>query len=594
MSIHRQGQAAAVRLIERLRGSSMRLARKIQGDTEVAFTKRSFPRRLLPFAVAGLWLAGSLVSLTRYPPMHADEAWLASETRSILVERSFAATAEFFHITERSPHAIRLLFHLLQAPFVSANWSLASVRLVSILCGAAAALLACLASRRLFTSAAAAILFVAGLSLDPLFIASSHLARQEIVLTACFPGIAALYLRRPAKGTGHDAVIAVVIGLSIGFHANSLPVAIGIGALYLMDLLWSADRRLAFRRLSVLVAVTAACALIWAGSSRLLSADFPRAYVEFGARYGVGESLPVKLLELPDFYSRLYDRITGTYHLPPLRLTLLLFAIASLAGIAMVCRRIISRAPAAAAALARPLAALAGVNLGLILIGKYSQPSAVLLLPAGYWLAAAVLDAFVCRWGSRSACRLAPEPGRRKVTAGPRPSRRRAFARQAPQVASVVFAVALATANGVTAVRDAVPWMTVSYERYIERIARHVPPDARVIASLNTAFAFEPGALYAINDLEALAAEGLSFDGYVDRFKIEYILYPDEIDRIYAERPVWNDLYGNVALYYAQMKRFLAEECEAVAVYEEPVFAMRILLYHRRYGSTLTIYRVRG
>ncbi|MBN1837628.1 MAG: hypothetical protein JW820_17355, partial [Spirochaetales bacterium] len=131
-----------------------------------------------------------------------------------------------------------------------------------------------------------------------------------------------------------------------------------------------------------------------------------------------------------------------------------------------------------------------------------------------------------------------------------------------------------------------------SYGRYLERIRAHVPQHARVLGGPNTAFAFAPGALHAFNDLAALTDAGPSFEQYVDEHGIQFILYPDELDRIYAERPIWNDLYGNLAPYYGQMQRFLSERCELVARYEEPVFAMRIVAYQGRYPARLRIYRV--
>jgi len=280
-----------------------------------------------------------------------------------------------------------------------------------------------------------------------------------------------------------------------------------------------------------------------------------------------------------------------------------MFAVASAAAVTILLGRAgirmltpLSSMPGTAASLAEPLTVLVAVNAGLVAIGKFSQPSAVLLIPGGYWLASAVLDF------------LAGNQGRRKPAAGTesgamdggaavtrtlegRAGLLRARRSVALIVAAVLVAGLVAGTIGQAASRLKPGY---SYSRYLDRIRAHVPPDARVLAGLNTAFAFEPGKLHAYNDLAVLDEAGLSFAEYVGRHGIEFILYPSELDRIYAARPVWNALYGNVVPYYEEMRRFLAARCELVARLEEPVFAMRIIAYQEEETARLTVYRVLG
>lgn len=522
--------------------------------------------RVLPWALAALWLAAGVLGLTRIPPMHADEAWLASETRAILVAGSAAASADFFHVSERRPHAIRLLFHALQAPFVAASFSLASVRTLSLLCGAAALLLAGVVGRVRFRSPAAIVLFVGGLAADPMVTAASHLGRPEIVLVLFMMAAFAVRARRPVTGYWNEVLVGSIVGLSIGVHANSLLVALAVGSLGLLDVLVGPRPLLALRRLCVLVSVTAMWALAWVGWSRFLSPDFPRAYVEFGGRYGVTESLLVKLLKLPSFYGRLFHGIAGTYYLPEMRPFLILVAVGSVSGLVLVLARVARGRPPGAAA--EPLAVMLAVNVGLVLIGKYSQPTAVLLAPAGYWLAACLAEALAIQ---------APEPGEAGRARG-----RIAWA----AAASGVVALAAVTVSG------ALPWASVSYARYLGRVLEQVPAGENVLGPLNAAFAFDPGRLHAYNDLDSLGEAGLSLEQYVERFGIRWIVYPEEMDLIYRERPVWNDLYGNVAPYYADLGRFLLERCVEVARFEEPVFAMRIVPYQNKRPASVTVWRV--
>ena len=515
-------------------------------------------RAILVLVPAALWLAAHLVTLTRYPPMHADEAWLASGTRSILVSRSAAATEEFFRITPRSPHAIRLLFHALQAPFVAASFTLASVRLLSLACGVGVVLLAAAMARTLFASSAARVSFVAFLALDPGLFVSAHLARSEIVLVLAFMAALALRERRRARGVGCDATAGLILGLAVGLHPNSLIVALAVGGVWLGDVLRGPDRARALGRLGVLVGVTSALAFGWAAWSRSLSPSFPAALGEFGDRYGVGESLAVKLLRLPMFYGRLADRVMGTYYVPDLRLSLLLFAVAAAASLARLVYASVTRRPTDPA----PLLALCGVNLGLVLIGKYSQPTAVLIAPAGWWLVAALVDALCLRLGA--------------------PARRAA-------AAPVVILGALLALGSALSAR---PWMGVSYSRYVKQVREAAGEAHSVLAGPNTAFAFAPGVLRAWNDLAFLPEAGLRFADYVEREGIQVILFPEALETIYAERPLWNDIYGNVAPYWSDLKAFLAERCTLVTVLDEPVFALRILPYQARSRARLFVYRV--
>jgi hypothetical protein len=356
-------------------------------------------------------------------------------------------------------------------------------------------------------------------------------------------------------------------------------VACGIGGLYVVDVLFGPHRKAKLYRLLVLIGVTAIWALMWIGVSRLLSPDFPRAYTEFGAKYGVSESIIVKALRLPSFYERLFHGVVGTYYLPPLRMTLVLFACSALAGTALFALQFARRRYDGAIRIVRPVALLIGTNLGLLLIGKYSQPTAVLLLPGAYWLVAAVLD-----------CLSGGFPGVRSPVSGARLSGKTPGVMV--RVLPAAVAVILLTIISIITVKDALHWRSVSYRQYVSRITTYVSPESKVLAGPNTAFAFEPGKLHAFNDLAALEEKNLSFSDYIDHFEIEYILYPDEIDVIYSERPIWNDMYGNVASYYREMRNFIEENCHEIAALLEPVFSMRILRYQKPMASRLTIYRV--
>ena len=84
----------------------------------------------------------------------------------------------------------------------------------------------------------------------------------------------------------------------------------------------------------------------------------------------------------------------------------------------------------------------------------------------------------------------------------------------------------------------------------------------------------------------------LSVEKYLRERNIEYILFPDELDFVYENRPVWNVLYGNPARWYPQLQRFIREHTELVAVESSPGYAMRIQSYKYKHMWKLRIYRV--
>ena len=75
--------------------------------------------RLALLALLALFFLFGILTLTRYPFVHSDESWLAGLTRAMMEEGSPAVTEPFFDLKPRWPHAIKILFHLLQTPVIA-------------------------------------------------------------------------------------------------------------------------------------------------------------------------------------------------------------------------------------------------------------------------------------------------------------------------------------------------------------------------------------------------------------------------------------------------------------------------------------------
>ncbi|MFO7730917.1 MAG: hypothetical protein R6V86_09145 [Spirochaetia bacterium] len=511
-------------------------------------------------------------------------------------------TEPFFDLLPRFPHFIKMLFHALQWPFPAVlGYTPLAPRLLSL----SAACLALLFFHRTvgalargsepapsfgrsLSSGRLSISFgtVSLLALDIQFIYAAHFGRQEILLMAALTAALWLYLRSEQTavdgqfGMGHRGA-AMVIGLSIGIHPNAFLISLPIGAFLLVDLVIALVRAAAaggpcsrvgqvLRHGLEYAGILAAWAGLYVGLSYLLDPQFLSHYAAFGDRVGVAEPLYIKAFRFPDFYQKLYYRISGTYYTPAIQLQFFLFGAALVAA---PITALLYRGPSAL--LRRRLiqlpAALLLLNIGTLVLGKYSQPSIVLHFPLYYLLIATLLLAWTGRTG--------------------RPLLFRSL---------VLWALLAATAanSGYNIAQELhllSPKPREYYETYTQyghKLHSFVPPDATVLANLNAEYHFDHGRLYDYRNLAYLDEARLSFDEYIEKNNIEYIVYPEEMDLIYNRRPMWNILYGNVAGYYDEMQQFLGRQCTEVGHFESPIYGMRITRYMGRRPWKVTVYRV--
>jgi dolichyl-phosphate-mannose-protein mannosyltransferase len=538
-----------------------------------------------PAFIAGLILyaAVSLWSLGWFPFVHSDEAWLASLTRAMIRERSLTATEDFFVLTPRYPHAIKSIYHLVQMPFVGFSFSAVAARLVSWATGVGSLALIWSTARRVSGTSMASITATVGLfAVDVQLLAAFHTARQEAVLILVLLLSLFLFFRRADSWRIRDTVIlGCVLGGSIGIHPNSFIVAVPFVFLMFttrpIGQTSGGSGRWGLSQAALLVATLAAFAILFVVLSLLMDRGFVAHYAAFGQAVGVGDSLLERWFRLQHFIGKLYHQTSGTYYLPPIRLQLLIAGGSVVAGAAVVLgSALLAGAPGirrdSVRRISRLLICTAGVVIAIFAIGKFSPPSVAFILPPAYLLVGAVLawvaDRFVQRRGSRT------------------------LGRTVGIVAVWMVTAALIAGSVVPTVSELIAWRPVSYPAYRQSIRDHVEPDDIVLGNLNTAFALEYGRLRTWRDLDRLEEADLSFEEFVRREGVSIILYPDELDLIYRERPVWNDVYGNLYPYYEDLQAFLAEDCELVGSYPEPIYAMRLVSKMPDSGATLRIYRV--
>ena len=484
----------------------------------------------LVFMFLAAWFILNLLFLTRFPLVHSDESWLAGLTRSMMESRSFDVTEPFFDLKPRYPHAIKILFHLMQMPFLAmGGYSAFSVRLLSLLAGAATLYLAyrCLRETASFR---AAIGITAILSLDGQFLSAAHTGRQEILLLAAMLLTTLLLIRSKGTITPRLAVrLALVTGLSVGLHPNSFLLA--AGCVLAMCLLMLSKGGLRFKPLISYIGVTGGIALCFVGLSLLLDRQFPAHYLQYGeTEFDLNVPVAAKFPEFFAYIGRLWRGESGTYALPLLNVQLILIPPLLILG-AVKAVRSKDGAPLAITGMALGAAA------GTILIGRYNQLSAVL------WM---------------FPCLLLMGP----VLSGAR------LKRIALPILAAAFCASTAVSVG--------PALAYRYEDYLGRISQFASPSETTLANLNTGFYFENGALKDIRNLSFLKENNLSFAEYVKSRGIRLILWPEEMDFIYRQRPNYNALYGNPR-YVPEAEAFLEDHCTFLGEFEDGGYAVRIV-----------------
>ncbi len=498
----------------------------------------------------------SISSLTNFPFMHSDEGWLASLSRSMFIERNIGATEEFFHEANRNPHAIKSLFHIIQIPFITASFSLFSVRLLSFITGLFTLFFLFKSSFFIFKNKMHALIITSFLAMDIQFIYISHFARQEIFILLTF-SICLWFFYKPIKQWSfkHDIIMGTIIGISIGIHPNIFIIATGFIFIYIyysiLNRITIYNNKPTLLNTLLFVFILGLFGLLFIGMSQLLDPGFLSNYLNFGADHGVTNSLYTKLLKLPGFYGKMFSRISGTYYLPDIKIQLLFFAVSFLLIIPV--NLIFRKNKSTIISL---LVLMVGINAGIIFIGKYSPPSIIFVFLPGYLITFAFLKAVI-------------SPPSKLIT--------------------VIFPLIIILTT--SSVLQIVPWRVTSYNNYIHKIKSHIPEESETLANLNSIFAFSPEKLFSYRDLRALNSK-LSFREYIKKYDIEYIVYSDELEIIFKERPLWNTMYGNIYPWYEDMMSFIKSDCKKLYEWSEPVFGMRITTYMGKLNSNISIFKI--
>jgi len=512
-------------------------------------TKSLLNKKTIWLTLLSLSVMFSLLTLKSFPFLHSDEPWLSGLAREISLSGSFASTEPFFDLYPRHPHALKIIFHSLQILFMHwGGYNYLSFRLMSFFAGLLCLFLFYRINTKLLPHPLLAFGMTTLLSVNIQFIYASHFARQEILLLAILCGSILLLLR---KGRGTVVPSAMLIGLGIGFHPNALIIFLASLAFLFSQFLFESRKA---RDLYIFCGIFLAWGIFFLSLSFYFNSNFISDYLSFGKSLGVTSGLAQKFQGFFSYYAKIFLRISGTYYLPEIRVEFLfaLFIIIFSSG-KIFFYGLSKKNHKTIAAL---LLSLLGLNLGIILIGRYNATSIIFNIPLLLLLLGQIL------------------PGKIKE-------------RNNLLAILVMFSLLGSLYNIIPEVRS-----RDSYQDYLNAVSSYVSPEAKVLANLNLEYYFENGKLLDYRNLSHLPENNLSFSTYLAQRKIEYIILPQEIETIYQERPRWNDLYGNPHYYYEELEAFLKESCTLLGEFHAPTYAMRLVFYMPQKEGWVRVYRI--
>jgi len=490
----------------------------------------------------------NLFLLTNFPFVHSDEAWLSGLSRNMLQKRDLSVTEPFFDLYPRYPHAIKLIFHLIQSFFMKVlGYSIFTFRLISLFAGTVALYLFYKIAKKFTNSIILANMTTIILGLDIQFIYASHFARQEIILVLILLIAFYYFLYKYSYNSSicQDIILGLIIAVSIGIHPNSFVIALPFIFVYTYLLL---NKNIKGINYFVFGGTLVLIASFFVILSLKFDPNFIQNYASYGQTLGVFNSISTKIGNLNYFYQKLFFGVSGTYYTPPVKFQLIIFALAFI----IVVLQLFFKKERKNILL---ILMLLGINVGYILIGRYNQTGIIFIFPLCYLLLLNLCSALKRKYG----------------------------------LIITVLIIAVLSFNTISTLLVETHF---NYDDYLKEIAKTVGKNDRVLANLNSDYYFNNGKLLDYRNLVYLEDNNTGFSEYIKANHIQYIIYPEEMDFIYNHRPVWNIIYGNIFPYYQDMKEYLNNECKLVHSFKNKTYGMRIVRYIGDREWNIKIYQV--
>lgn len=489
------------------------------------------------------------MTLKTFPYVHSDESWLSGLSRTILDKKTFNTSEAFFDTYPRAIHGLRLVFVAFQGFFIKIfGYSITTMRSLSLVLSFLVLGVLYYYFHRRLADSKVAFLIVATIALMPQFIMMSHFARQEAFILL---GMLAAFIwvqKTPSKI--HTLVTASFIGISIGIHPNSFLIGCGIGLIYLYQTIIKARP---IKDLLLFMVTLGLWAIGFIGISLYINPHFIEDYLAFGSQLGVINHSIGRFEGFYYYYYKLWHQIGGTYHLLNIKFDLSMILLAMATSLYCLLRRDSSKKYRY---LITSLLMFIGINIGLIIIGRYNQT--------------AIIFPLIWGWLIFIECILSIDL-KKKWLLG---------------ILCMVCLVHL------TYLYDELKNTShQDYDVFASSVTAKIPTDAKVLANLNLDYHLELYQLYDIRNLDYLDEHHLSISQYIKKNQIRYIVLYDEMQYIADADGKWSILYGDLS-YYNDLVNYIGEYGQLIDTIKGPTYAMRIAKYVDVYPWEAKVYQL--
>ncbi|MBN2794618.1 MAG: glycosyltransferase family 39 protein [Clostridia bacterium] len=490
------------------------------------------------FVVISLYFILNFVTIMTFPFVHSDETWLMGLSKTALEHKSFQVSEPFFDLYPRAIHGLRVVFISLQSLFISVfGFKIFSVRLLSLFFGTFSLAFIGMISKKI-TNSTFSLVLSSLFAVNLQFIMHTKVARQEAIIVTLL--LISLYLYIKEKST---LWIGIPIGFAIGVHPNSFVIAMGMGLILLHD----AFSKKNIKPLLQYVLTLTVFAAFFVTFSFILNSNFIHDYLAYGETQGITNFQFNRLEGFYYFYYKIYHRIGGTYFLVNSKLNLLAILITFVITTGQLVFYKLKKITPSTYLVMNYLLFI-GINLSLMVIGRYNQTSIIFIIVSGFLL----IGSFAYQFNKIGILSLIV-----------------LFTIQIP----ILF--------------DTIDLEQSENYHKLEQAFEIIPKDAEVLGNLSYLEFLSLNHFHDFRNLWQLTgAESLE---YLNTHSIEYIIWPEEMEYIHNMK-VWEILYGPLD-YYKVFKDYLDQQ-ELIATYENSTYGMRIAKYVDTYPWTIKIYKI--
>lgn len=509
----------------------------------------------------------NLLTLTAFPFIHSDEAWLAGLTHDYIKNKTIFVSESFFDLMPRTVHTLKSFYHLLQMPLIYLFGNTAfSIRLLSLI----AAVIALYFFYQLLTAlrihSFRALLYTILLSLNLQFVYAGHFGRQEMALFMVLTLCIYLYYKNKSIYT-----IAVLLGFSIGLHPNAFIITTMMGIVLLKDCLTKVIR---FRQLVSFIAIIGGFAALHMGFTLLANPHFFSEYWTYGQTLSVDAPLLSRIVGFKDFYLKLFYQVSGTYYIPPMQSLYiaggLLSAYTLLYGLS---KKFTHKRKRIGLIMDASLMVM-GYNLAIILIGRFNTTSITFIILPLYLLVSLTIEALYLFGYSIES-----------------PFKHFKFA-YVPY--GIILAIAFLSLQSLTTEYALTRHHT--YNTYLSEIKNNIDDDAIILGNLSGGFIFHGHTFYDVRNLayinkNADYPDDTRIEKYIRNRHIDTIIYYEEYDYIHRNQQ-WEILYGDDDAWYDDLHIFLEENASLTYAFENKYYGSRIIRFMGDYPWKIYIYKL--